>query len=176
MWSLQSIKAELRKWSFIHFLFDALISTLCAYVFSLVVSISAYQLAILAGLSFATVFTGSLVWQNHRRSLVPSHKVAEDKARVAEIEQRLVKMIAMRAQLTEFAKYAPSSEVDDGFWPWVRGASAWLCATCKPEISSEFGSIVDHGKDPNSCRQFLIGLATSLSEDDLRRPREESHW
>lgn len=164
MW--ERIKAEFRGWSLPHFLFDGFLSLLIGYVVSLRIELAWHQLALLVVLTAGTLTSVMLVMMQMRRS--PS---LTEKQRADEFQNRQTAIMAIRSQLLELAKLAPDQAYDSPeFMEWRELAQAFVTGALKFEIEREFG-VVGEGKNPRACRQYLLAIATNLTEADLRKVR-----
>jgi hypothetical protein len=164
------ITSEVRDWSPVHFAFDAFVTALIAYTFSLIVSIGWFQFVILSVLLFGTVVTGSVVVQDWRNRTRTRSESKED----LEFAQRRLVIHAIQAQLLLFVKAAPSHDSPE-FMEWCETVAAYLTGVFKVEIEHEFGVIAAR-KNPQACSHYLIAISTKLVESDLRKTREDDAW
>jgi hypothetical protein len=162
-----NVKARLREWSPVEFVFEAFLSLLIPYVIYLVTAIAWYQLVILVLLTFGALTSGMLYWEEKQRAKLAAGPGAAD------LKDRLMSLVVNREHLLNLAKMAPDTEAEsDEFWAWYRTTWAFLSGAYKPEIVGDFEAVADRTKNPRSCRQYLIGLATNLGQSDMRRSRD----
>lgn len=163
------ILAELRSWSPLHYIFDALVTLLLTTAYAWFADLNFWQAAWIAFLLFGVIGTGMMLYR--RRRIPLSFQDFIDMERVRDVTRAALAVsnaIEMFHAFTEQCPAAASPDYQERYTLWRAMVRAYIRGTLRPEIAEMFDKRAQNLTDPAPIKMFLVGLVTTLTKDDLR--------